>query len=116
MLNLPASVKVFLAVEPCDMRKSFNGLQAIVRDQLREDPCSGALFLFTNKRRNRLKVLYWDGTGTWVMGKRPERGCFSWPGGVDVQHGKLCLSRRALALLLEGVDLKDGLKKAWFEA
>lgn len=116
MLSIPASVRIFLAVEPCDMRKSYDGLQGVARERLREDPASGALFLFTNKRRNRLKILYWDGTGMWVMGKRPEKGCFSWPEGVQVADGKLQLSRRALALLLEGVELKDGHQKAWFEA
>lgn len=115
MLTLSSAVKVFVAVDACDMRKSFNGLQAIARDRLQEDPQSGALFLFTNKRRNRLKILYWDGTGLWVLNKRLEQGCFSWPVGVDVKAGKLQLSRRALALLLEGVELKNAHQKAWFE-
>jgi len=116
MLNFPASVKVFLAVEACDMRKSYNGLQALARERLGVDPCSGALFLFSNKRRNLLKVLYWDGTGMWVMGKRLERGRFSWPAGVNQDDGKLALSHRALALLLEGVELKKLHQKAWYEA
>lgn len=115
MLNVPSSVKIFLAIDACDMRKSFNGLQAVAKDQLHEDPCSGALFLFSNKRRNRLKILYWDGTGLWVLGKRLEKGRFSWPRGVDEKNGKLNLNRRALALLLEGVELKNGHQKAWFE-
>lgn len=106
---------VYLAVDPVDMRKQFNGLYAVARERLKEDPDSGALFLFTNKRRNRLKILYADDTGLWVLGKRLEQGRFSWPDGVDVRHGKLSLSRRALALLLEGVELKDGHKKAWYE-
>ena len=115
MINLPVSVKIFLAIEPCDMRKSFSGLQAIARDRLKEDPCSGALFLFTNKNKNRLKILYWDGTGIWVLCKRLERGRFSWPCGVNESDGKLNLDRRAMALFLEGVDLKKGAKKAWYE-
>lgn len=115
MLSFPASVRVFLSVKPCDMRKSFNGLFAIAQNQLKEDPCSGALFLFTNKRQNRLKILYSDGSGLWVLGKRLEEGRFSWPVGLSECDGKLSLSRRALALLLEGVELKDGHKKAWYE-
>lgn len=115
MLTLSSAVKVFLAVEACDMRKSFNGLQSIVREQLKENPRSGALYLFSNKRRNRLKILYWDGTGLWVLNKRLEQGCFSWPNGADATAGKLQLSRRALALLLEGVELKHGHQKVWYE-
>lgn len=115
MLTLSSAVKVFLAVQACDMRKSFNGLQAITRERLNEDPQSGALFLFTNKRRNRLKILYWDGTGMWVLNKRLEQGCFSWPKATEIRSGKLELNRRALALLLEGVELKSGHQKAWFE-
>ena len=63
MLSLSAAVKIFIALEPCDLRKSYNGLQAIARERLCEDPGSGALFVFTNKRCNRLKILYADGTG-----------------------------------------------------
>lgn len=115
MLNLSRAVRIFLALKPCDMRKSFNALQAIARERLKEDPQSGALFLFTNKRRNRLKILYCDGTGLWVLNKRLEQGCFSWPKGSDIEHGKLELNRRALALLIEGVELKEGHQKAWYE-
>ena len=79
MLSLPASSRVFLALEPCDMRKSFNGLYAVAQHRLGEDPREGALFLFTNKRRNRLKILYFDGSGLWVLSKRLEAGASSWP-------------------------------------
>ena len=115
MINFPSSVKVYLSVEPCDMRKSFNGLFSIAQNQLKEDPLAGGLFLFTNKRCNRLKILYCDGTGLWVLGKRLEQGRFSWPKGINVVNGKLNLSSRALALLLEGVELKQGHQKAWYE-
>lgn len=71
MLNLTANaLKVFLALDPCDMRKSFNGLQQLAEDQLGAIPARDALFVFTNKRRNRLKLLYFDGTGLWVAAKR----------------------------------------------
>ena len=81
MLTLSGSLRVFLAVEPCDMRKSFDSLHALVTGQLGEDPRSGAVFVFTNKSRNRIKLLHWDGTGLWVHAKRLEKGTFSWPNG-----------------------------------
>lgn len=76
MLSFPGSLKVYLAVEPCDMRKSFNGLYALAENTLKIDPKSGALFVFCNKRRNRIKLLYFDGTGLWVMAKRLEAETF----------------------------------------
>jgi len=116
MLNLTGSLRVFLAVEPVDLRMSFNGLHGVVLDRLEEDPCSGALFVFTNKRRNRIKSLYWDGTGMWVMIKRLENGCFTWPKGVPSSSTeKLDLAPEALALLLDGVDLKQGSFKPWYQ-
>ena len=114
MFGLSNSVRVFLAVEPVDLRMSFNGLYGVVLDRLEEDPCSGALFVFTNKRRSRIKTLYWDGTGLWVAIKRLEQGCFTWPRGVGVNE-KLELAPEALALLLDGVDLKQGSFKPWYQ-
>ena len=83
MLSFTGSLKIYLALEPCDMRKSFNGLYALVNERLKCDPQNGALYVFTNKRRNRLKILYYDRTGLWVMAKRLERGNFAWPKAVD---------------------------------
>jgi len=114
VLGLSGSLRVFLAVEPVDLRKSFNGLHGVVLDRLKEDPCSGALYVFTNRRRNRIKTLYWDGTGMWVMIKRLEQGCFTWPTGVG-ESEKLALAPEALALLLDGVDLKQGSLKPWYQ-
>jgi len=114
MFGLSNSIKVLLAVEPVDLRKSFNGLHGVVLERLKEEPCSGALFVFTNRRRNRIKTLYWDGTGMWVAIKRLEQGCFTWPQGVGVRE-KLELSPEALALLLDGVDLKQGSLKPWYQ-
>jgi transposase len=74
MLAFPSSWKVYLAVEPVDMRKHFDGLWAQAEQHLGEDPRGGALFVFTNKERNRLKMLYFDGTGVWIFAKRLEQG------------------------------------------
>lgn len=115
MLSFSGSLKVFVAVEPCDMRRSFNGLHDAVANQLREDPRSGSIFAFTNKRRSLLKILYWDGTGIWILAKRLEKGCFSWPKASDVKDGKLRLNTTALALLLDGIDMRDGCRRAWYE-
>ena len=79
MLSFTGSVRVFLAVEPCDMRKGIEGLHALVGERLGENVRGGALFVFTNKRHTRLKVLYFDGTGLWLMVKRLEEGTFAWP-------------------------------------
>jgi transposase len=115
MLNINGGLKIFLAVEPADMRKSFNGLYAIAVEKLCEDPHQGALFVFTNKRKNRIKLLHFDGTGLWVGIKKLEEGTFSWPKGVDVENGKLKLSNEALVLLLDGVDLKGSKLRPWYQ-
>ena len=115
MLSFTGSLKVYIATEPADMRKSFNGLYAMTVNVLKEKPESGALFVFTNKRRNRVKILNFDGTGLWVMTKRLEKGTFSWPKGVGDEEGKLSLSPEALALLLDGVDMKRGKFRPWYQ-
>jgi transposase len=114
MLAFPAAIRIYVAVQPVDMRKSFNGLWAAVSERLGEDPKSGAVFAFINAERTRLKLLYWDGTGVWVLAKRLEQGRFSWPAAAD-DRTKLALAPEALALLLGGVDLKRGSLKPWYE-
>ena len=115
MLSFTGSLKVFLALEPCDMRKSFNGLHALASERLEEDPRSGALFVFSNRSHTRLKILYWDGTGLWVMIKRLEKGTFSWPRDVESGVSKLKLSPEALAMLTDGVDLRGARMRPWYE-
>lgn len=117
MLNLTASsLKVFLALDPCDMRKSFNGLQQLAADQLHGNPAArDALFVFTNKRRNRIKLLYFDGTGLWVAAKRLEKGRFSWPLASEQGQRRIKLHAEALQLLIDGVDLRGAAFKPWYE-
>jgi len=115
MLSFTGSLKIYLAVEPCDMRKSFNGLYALAEDKLRLDPRNGALFIFTNKRRNRIKILFFDGTGLWVMAKRLEAGTFCWPKASQRKAEKISLTPEALAMLTDGIDLRDGCRRAWYE-
>ena len=112
---LTHSIKVCLAVEPCDLRKSFDTLSAVVREQLLEDPLSQKVFVFMNRNCDRVKLLYWDKTGLWVMAKRLERGRFCRPRGLQREKTKLQLKPEALEMLLSGIDLKDGMHRAWFE-
>ena len=83
MIPLGPATRVFVALEAVDMRKGYDGLYGLVAHHLGEDPRSGHLFVFTNSQRNRLKILYWDGTGLWVCGKRLEKGRFTWPSPQD---------------------------------
>ncbi len=116
MLSFHAHLKVFVAIAPADLRMSFNGLWNAAQQQLGEDPKSGALFVFGNRRRNRIKLLYFDGTGVCVLAKRLEEGTFHWPQSADEPGAKIKLAPQALQLLLDGVDLKAGARRAWHEA
>lgn len=115
MLSFAGSLRVFLAVEPCDMRKGFEGLHALVGERLREDVRSGALFVFINKRHTRLKVLYFDGSGLWLMAKRLEQGTFSWPKLDQIGAPKLALRPEAFAMLTDGIDLRGAKMRLWYE-
>lgn len=115
MLSFTGALKVFLAMEPQDMRKNFNGLSALVSDYLQADPYEGALYVFTNRRRTRLKILFWDGTGLWVACKRLEQGCFSWPKLSRPGQKSLSLTPEALSLLTDGIDLKGARMRPWYE-
>ena len=114
MLAFPAAIRIYVAVEPVDMRKQYDGLWAAAEQQLGEDPQQGAVFCFTNKGRTRLKLLYWDGTGVWVLAKRLEEGRFSWPEPSGAKR-KLALTPEALALLVGGVELRRGSLRPWYE-
>jgi len=116
MINLTnASLKIYLALAPTDMRKSFNGLTEIATEHLGQELVKEAIFAFVNKRRNRLKLLYFDGTGLWVAAKRLEEGTFSWPASNNANDQKLKLAPQALQLLLDGVDLKGASMRGWYQ-
>jgi transposase len=109
MLNLSPATRVFLAVEPVDLRGSFNRLSALVQTVLVQDPLSGHLFVFTNRLRNRLKILFWDGSGLWVCAKRLEQGRFTWP---RVEGACLPLRGEQLSALLSGLEVRE--KPGWY--
>ena len=102
MLSLPAALRIFLAVEPADMRKGFDGLAQLVRERIAEDPLSGHLFVFRNKRRDRIKILYWDRDGFALWYKRLEKGTFRFP---EAKDGRVEVTPAEMAAVLEGIDL-----------
>jgi transposase len=112
MLSFTGGLKIYVAVEPCDMRKGFEGLAGLVTTALKQDLRSGALFVFGNRRRTRLKILYFDGSGVWLLTKRLEAGTFSWP---QVEEKVMQLRPEAFAMLTDGVDLKRGKLRPWYE-
>jgi transposase len=115
MLSFTGSLKVYVAVEACDMRKGFEGLCALTNNVLGEDFRSGALFVFGNRKRTRLKILYFDGTGLWVLSKRLEKGTFAWPQEAEEEGKKLHLRAEALAMLTDGIDLRAAKLRPWYQ-
>lgn len=107
-------LRVCLAVAPVDLRRSFEGLALLVKEALGEDERSSQIFVFSNQRRNRIRLLYWDGSGLWLMTKRLEAGSFSWPQMPD-GAAKLKLRAEALEMLLSGIDLKGARMRPWYE-
>jgi transposase len=113
MFGWGPATRIYLAGGATDMRKGFEGLYGLARDRLLCDPRSGHVFLFANAQRNRLKLLFWDGSGLWVCAKRLEKGRFRW---TEVASGqaKVALSHEELALLLGGIDLADTRRRGWY--
>lgn len=105
MFLLSPKTKVFLARQVTDMRKSFRGLLALTEAVLRQDPVSGHLFVFVNRRRDLLKILHWDGSGYWIWYRRLERGTFQLPTTANEEQASLELTPAQLSLILEGIDL-----------
>ena len=106
MLILPSSVRVFVAREPVDFRRSHDGLCGVVVDVLERDPTSGHLFVFFNKRRDRIKLLMYDGTGLWLFYKRLEHGVFEPATHLDGVQPGIEIDMARLQMLLQGIDLR----------
>jgi transposase len=106
MLSFPPSVHIWLCVESVDMRRGFDGLAEMVRQHLRDDPLSGHIFVFRNRRGDRVKLLYWDDDGFVIVYKRLEEGTFRFPAPVEGQAG-VKLRAAELAMLLDGVDWQN---------
>lgn len=100
MLSLPPSVRIFVCLVPADMRRSFDGLARMAVEHLGGDPCSGHLFVFRNRRGDRVKILYWDRDGYALWYKRLEEGTFRFSDGAGAE-----LSAAELALVLEGIEV-----------
>lgn len=113
MFGWGPATRIYLAAGATDMRKGFDGLYALVRDRLELEPLSGHVFLFSNAQRNRLRLIFWDGSGLWLCAKRLEKGRFRWPAAASGQT-KVVLSHEELALLLAGIDLAGSRRRAWF--
>jgi transposase len=112
MFGLGPATRIYLAAGATDMRKGFEGLYGLVRDRLQCEPLSGHIFLFSNAQRNRLKLLFWDGSGLWVCAKRLEKGRFRWP-ETDSRETKMVLTPEELTLLLGGIDLLQTKRRRW---
>ena len=109
MLALAANTRIFLAIEPTDMRKGFDGLFTLVENTIKQDPFSGHLFVFRNRRRDRLKIIWWDRDGLAIWYKRLEKGNFQFPTDTKLPSSKrsarLEIQADELAMLLGGIDL-----------
>jgi transposase len=109
MLSPSLATRIFLALTPVDGRKSFNGLYSLVKETLQQEPTSGYLFVFTNRHRNRVKILFWDGSGLCLFCKRLERGTYAWPAG---QGASRSLRPEELQLLLHGIEGQP--RRRWY--
>jgi transposase len=112
VLSFLSNTRVYHAAGATDLRKSFDTLAGVVRESLRLDPLSGHLFVFTNSRKNRIKILFWDNTGWWLCAKRLEAGTLAWPVSPS---SSIELSSEELTLLLSGIDLSKTHRRPWLQ-
>jgi transposase len=118
-MNISPATKVYLLAGVTDMRLGYDGLFALAGGLLHADPLSGHLFAFCNKARNRLKILYWDGSGLWICGKRLEKGRYAWPSAPlpdasgAASPRSVVMTHAELTLLLHGIDLAMTRRRRW---
>ncbi len=114
MIALSAQTRIYLSTSATDMRKGFDGLCGLVSGVLEQDPLSGALFLFMNRRRDRMKVLYWDGDGLAIWYRRLEQGTFQIP-SVDAQAKAIEMRSEEFTMLLRGIDLQSAVRRKRYQ-
>jgi transposase len=115
VIHLPARVRVYLCLTACDMRKSFDGLHALVREHLELDAFAGHLFVFTSRRKDRVKILYWDRDGFAVWSKRLEEGAYAAPFGDSAEERRREITTQELGALLSGIDLKQATRRKRYQ-
>jgi transposase len=113
MLSLSPAVRIYLAAGATDLRRSIDGLSVLVREHFGLDPLSGHLFVFRNRRGDRLKILVWDRSGFWILYKRLEQGTFAWP--AEASATPLTMTSRELLVLLAGVDIGHTRARRWYD-
>jgi transposase len=115
MIHLPASVRVYLCLTACDMRKSFDGLAALVREHLQLDAFGGHLFVFASRRKDRVKILYWDRDGFALWSKRLEEGTYAVPLGEGGEERRREITTQELGALLSGIDLRQATRRKRYQ-
>lgn len=114
MLSLPSTVRIYVAAEPVDLRRGFDGLAAATRQIISADPLSGHLFVFLNRRSNRMKILLWERSGYLLLYKRLEHGRFRLPRTPELGKRHIEVEGADLALMMEGIDLRGAVRrKRW---
>ncbi len=117
MIALPPQIRVFLYRLPTDMRKSFHGLVALTESAMKQDPLSGSLFVFLNRRRDRNKILYWGQTGFCIWYQQLEKGTYQLPDEESLQEQEaLEVTRSQLSLILDGIDLSSARQRRRFQS
>src|SRR4029079_15150007 len=115
MVAIPLPIRVFLYRLPTDMRKSFHGLVALTESALKQDPLSGSLFMFLNRRRDRIKILYWGQTGFCIWYQQLEKGTYQLPNEKLEESESLEVTRSQLSLILDGIDLSSARQRRRFQ-
>jgi transposase len=117
MIALPPQIRVFLCRLPTDMRKSFHGLVALTESALMQDPLSGSLFVFVNRRRDRIKILYWGQTGFCIWYQQLQKGTYQLPDEASLEERQAVeVTRSQLSLILDGIELSSARQRLRFRS